>query len=101
MAEDTFVAYVVDQLAGLDVEARAMFGGYGLYHEDGIFGIVYEGRLYFKVDDETRSRYETAGMGPFTPREGQTMRSYREVPGDVLEDEAALAAWAREAVEAA
>lgn len=97
MAEDTFVAYVLDQLAPLEVEARAMFGGHGLYHDGEIFGIAYEDRLYLKVDDETRPRYEAAGMEPFTPRKGQTMRSYWEVPGDVLEDETTLTAWARDA----
>lgn len=101
MAEDGFVGYVLDQLSALQVEARAMFGGHGLYHDGTIFGIVHDDRLYLKVDEATRPRYEDAGMRPFTPRPGQTMRSYWEVPGEVLEDDEALAAWARESIEPA
>ena len=35
-----------------------MFGGYGLYAGEVFFGIVANGRLYFKTDDETRGRFE-------------------------------------------
>lgn len=101
MAASPFVDHVVEMLAPLGpVEARAMFGGHGLYHAGTIFGIVYEDRVYLKVTDETRPRYEDEGMDPFTPRPGQTMRSYHEVPPEVLEDRDALVAWAKEAIQA-
>lgn len=79
----SFVEHVVDQLAGLgSAQARAMFGGHGLYLEGAIFGIVYDEWLYLKVDDATRPRYEAEGMGPFSPGPGRTMRSYPEVPAE-------------------
>ncbi len=101
MTGDGFATYVVDQLETLGpVTARAMFGGHGLYLGDTFFGIVFKDRLYLKVDQTTRDRYEEHGMGPFKPNERQTMRSYYEVPVEVLEDPDDLVAWASDAVEA-
>ncbi|TKB72707.1 MAG: TfoX/Sxy family protein [Nitrospira sp.] len=52
---DGFKDFVLDQLADLHgVNARAMFGGYGLYQGGDFFGIIHEGRLYFKTNDERR-----------------------------------------------
>lgn len=98
MIKDTFVDYVLDQLHALgSVRARRMFGGYGLYHGDAFFGIIHDSRLFFKTSDATRSEYERRGMGPFQPNPKQTLKSYYEVPVDVLEDDEELARWARRA----
>ena len=95
MADDSFKDYVLDQLRGLDeVRARAMFGGFGLYYGEVFFGIVADGRLYFKTDDESRGEYERCGMEPFRASEKQTLWTYYEVPVDVLEDDEALTLWA-------
>ncbi|MGH7566690.1 MAG: TfoX/Sxy family protein, partial [Gemmatimonadota bacterium] len=56
--------------------------------------------LYFKVDDETRPRYEKRRMRPFNPM-GTPMNGYWQVPAGVLEDADELATWVREAVEVA
>lgn len=98
MASDSFKDYVLDQLRGLGgVRARAMFGGYGLYYRDTFFGIVAEGRLYFKTDETTRQEYVERGQGPFRANEKQTLSTYYEVPVDILEDDEALALWALQA----
>ena len=95
MGDDSFRDYVLDQLRGLDqVRPRAMFGGFGLYSGEVFFGIVADGRLYFKTDEESRGEYERWGMGPFRANEKQTLWSYYEVPVDILEDDEALALWA-------
>ena len=101
--DDSFVAFVVEQLAGLGgVRAKSMFGGHGLYARDTFFAVLDEGRLYFRVSDTTRPKYEARGMGPFAPAPTMgVMRSYYEVPLDVLEDAAELVRWAREACAAA
>lgn len=101
MTERSFVRFVLDQLDDLGVEARAMFGGHGLYAGDVFFGIVHQGRLYFKTDEASRPAYEERGMEPFRPNERQTLTTYYEVPADVLEDDEQLVAWARTAMEAA
>ncbi len=77
-----------------------MFGGFGIYWRDVIFGMVFRERLYFKVDDQSKGEYLSRGMGPFRPNERQTLRSYFEVPPEVLEDREALLSWAREAIRA-
>lgn len=95
---DLFMKFVLDQLGGLpDLDCRAMFGGHGLYAGDVFFGIIWGGRLYFKTRSSTRPKYLEQGMGPFRPNERQTLKSYYEVPIDVLEDHDELLAWALEA----
>ncbi|MGZ8460052.1 MAG: TfoX/Sxy family protein [Candidatus Deferrimicrobiaceae bacterium] len=79
-----------------DVICRSMFGGYGLYLGADFFGIVYDGRLYFKTDESTREKYRNRGMGPFAPSEKQVLKSYYEVPEEIVEDDEQLASWARE-----
>ena len=89
----------MDQLAELrEVTARAMFGGYGLYQRANFFGIIHKGRLYFKVTPATVHRYKEHGMKPFRPNAKQTLKSFYEVPVDVLEDADALTNWAAQAV---
>jgi len=95
---DTFRDYVLEQLreAG-EVECRAMFGGHGLYQGDRFFGILHRGRFYLKTSPMTRKAFEEAGMKPFRPNARQTIRSYYEVPADVLESPPVLAQWVRRA----
>lgn len=98
--DDSFVEFVCDQLPELDaVTYKPMFGGYGLYEGSVFFGIVFDGRLYFKTNDATRPRYEEWGSEAFQPNAKQTLKQYYEVPADVVEDAVALSDLAREAVE--
>jgi DNA transformation protein len=90
---------VLDQLSGLrGVACRAMFGGYGLYRGEVFFGIIHKGRLYFKTDGASRARYVSKGMKPFRPNRKQTLKTYYEVPADILEDADQLRLWATQAV---
>lgn len=99
MPEDPFLEYVLDQLETLGpVLPRAMFGGHGLYRAGVFFGIVSRGRLYFKTDELSRERYVERGCAPFEPNSRQTLRTYYELPADVLEDPSELAAWADDAL---
>jgi DNA transformation protein len=98
--DDSFKEFVLDQLSALpDVRARAMFGAHGLYSGEHFFGIVDEGRLFFKTDAQSQADYATRGMGPFTyESKGRVLTmSYHEVPPDVLEQPQELAVWARRA----
>lgn len=99
MKDESFRDLVLDQLQSLeDLECRAMFGGYGLYQDDTFFGIIYKGRLYFKTDERSATAYKKIGMKPFRPNSKQTLKTYYQVPVDILEDYDQLAAWAKEAV---
>jgi DNA transformation protein len=97
--EDSFKDFVVDQLRELDdVEARRMFGGYGLYQDEIFFGIIFKGQLYFKTDETTVAEYRKRKMKPFRPNAKQTLKRYYQVPVDVIEDADALCNWAVKAV---
>jgi DNA transformation protein len=92
---DGFKDFVLDQMADLrGVTCRAMFGGYGLYQGGTFFGIIHKNRLYFKVTPKTVDRYKEQGMKPFRPNAKQTLRSFYEVPVDVVENAEELAQWA-------
>ena len=96
--DDTFVAFVIEQLDRLgSVRSKSMFGGHGLYSGETFFAVIDEGRLYFKVGDATRPRYKARGMGPFAYAPGMVMKGYHEVPLEVIEDASELVRWAREA----
>jgi DNA transformation protein len=96
-----FRAFVEDQLGRVvPVRTRPMFGGLGLYWGDRFFGIVDDDILYFKVDDETRPRYQARRMRAFEPM-GTPMNGYWQVPAGVLEDPEELESWTREAIDVA
>lgn len=101
MAGGSFKEFVLDQLTELpELRARSMFGGHGLYQADRFFGIVMEGRLYFKTGDPNRAAYLKHGMGPFTyeKRGRRLTMSYHEVPAAVLENREEIVAWAHQSV---
>lgn len=99
MKDDSFKNFVLDQLEELpELECRSMFGGYGLYQGEIFFGIIFKGRLYFKTNARTVVPYRRLGMKPFRPNSKQTLKSYYEVPVDIIEDCDRLATWAKEAV---
>jgi DNA transformation protein len=101
MKDESFKDFVLDQLSGAACfDCRAMFGGYGLYRSDVFFGIIHKSRLYFKTDQKTVQEYVDAGMKPFRPSAKQTLKSYYEVPVDVIEDGDLLIAWAKNALRA-
>ena len=56
--DESFKDFVLDQLRELDdIDARRMFGGFGLYRDETFFGIIHKDRVYFKIDDSTVGEY--------------------------------------------
>lgn len=103
MPDESFKEFVLDQLAALpEVRAKAMFGGHGLYQADRFFGILMDGRLYFKTDEQTRTAYVERHMGPFIYEKARRTLTlhYFEVPPDILENRDDLVVWARRAIQA-
>src|SRR3989338_9672092 len=98
MSKNSFVNYVLhDAMQGIrGVTARAMFGGYGLYKDGVVFGIIADDELYFKVDEKNLPSYKQHGSQPFT-YEGKNHKmiamSYWVVPAEILEDREPLAKW--------
>jgi DNA transformation protein len=95
---------LIARLQPLPAQARAMFGGRGLYLEGRFFGLVYDGKVYFRTDAGSRGDYIARGMTAFQPpdrpRGPRTVGRNFEVPRDVLEDASLLQAWALRAAEA-
>ncbi|HEY1661237.1 MAG TPA: TfoX/Sxy family protein [Verrucomicrobiae bacterium] len=101
MPDDSFKEFVLDQLSALpELRARAMFGAHGLYSGDRFFGILDEGRLFFKTDAQSQPDYTSHGMGQFTymSRGKKMTMSYHEVPPEVLENPHEIVEWARKAM---
>lgn len=98
--DHSFKDFILDQLDGLGaLEARPMFGGFGLYQEETFFAIIFRSRLYFKTDPTTVDAYRKMGMRPFRPNAKQTLKTYYEVPVEIIEDRDRLAEWARKAIQ--
>jgi DNA transformation protein len=100
-------AFVDSVLGGLlplgPVRARAMFGGWGLFLDDVMFGLIAGEQLYYKVDAETQPRFAATGAKAFTYlRQGKMIAlSYWEAPLEPsleaplgASGPAALLAWA-------
>jgi DNA transformation protein len=97
---DTFRGFVLEQLAGLQgLRCRRMFGGYGLYCGERFFGIVHDGRLYFKTNSVNLPDYSSRNCPVFAPSEKQVLHNYREVPVEILEDAESLVSWAGKAAD--
>jgi DNA transformation protein and related proteins len=99
-----FVEHVVETMRAFGpVEARPMFGGWGLYHGGVFFALVAEDALYLKVDDETRARFEDLGLEPFVydTKDGSHSMSYFQAPEEALETPHVMTEWARLAYGAA
>ncbi len=72
-----------------------MFGGYGIFRDGKMFGIVdSSGAWYLKADEATSRRYESAGS------EKHGRMPYWSVPEEVAADEPKLQEWARDAIQA-
>ena len=99
-----FCEVVLDRLIPFgEVQAKAMFGGYGLYRDGRMFGLITRNDgLYFRTDSLNRGEYEAAGMSPFVPfADRPTVMPYHRVPEDVFGDPTRLAEWAEAACGAA
>ncbi len=68
MSTDSFRDFVLEQLAALeDLRCKRMFGGYGFYSGETFFGILFDGRLYFKTHPDTLQDYLDLSRRCFRP----------------------------------
>ena len=99
-----YVAHIVDllQLIG-PVESKSMFGGFGVFLEGLMFGLVAGNELYLKVDAENRHDYEDLGLQAFSfEKNGKEFKmSCYQAPEEAMEDAELLSAWASNAYGAA
>ena len=99
-----FINYLLELLAPLDgVSAKRMFGGYGLFRDGLMFGLVADDTLYFKVDAQSVARFTERELEPFTyVKAGKPMpMSYYRAPEETLDSSDDMCEWASLACEAA
>ena len=99
-----FALHIVDLLEPFGpCEARRMFGGFGIFHQGLMFGLIADGSLYLKADDESRALFEAEGCDPFTyyKKEKPYQLSYYLAPEAFFEDGGDCLRWARIAFDAA
>ncbi len=104
MSESDFIDYLLETLQPMGaVSARKMFGGYGIFLDKRMFGLVADNELYLKSDDQNKARYEQAGLERFQyDKNGKTVSmSYYQAPDDALENPERLLDWADHAYGAA
>lgn len=75
--------------------SRAMFGGIGLYVDTAMFGLIADGEVYFKVDDENRRGYIDHELQPFTYTTAakQVTMSYYGLPESALDSSEQMTKW--------
>src|SRR5919198_5437104 len=104
-SDPSFVAHVVDLVSLVaPVQARAMFGGHGLYARGVMFGLLDHGELFLKTDDETRASFVGAGCRQWTyvnKKVRMENTGYFRPPDEAHEEPEAMLPWARLALEAA
>lgn len=99
-----FANHIVDLLEDFGtIETRRMFGSFGLFHQGLMIGLVSDGSLYLKVDDQSKPRFEAEGSTPFTyyKKEKQASLNYYLVPDAFFEDPDQTISWAKLAFDAA
>lgn len=103
-ADTEFVAHCRELLAPLGaVRSRRMFGGHGFYVDDLFIALIAFGRLYLKVDERSRARFQAAGCEPFVyDGKGKPVTmGYFTAPEEAIESPALMQPWARLALDAA
>jgi DNA transformation protein len=84
---------------------KRLFGGAGLFSESLIFGLVFDGLVYLKVDETGIPDFEREGSQPFVytrvkspSRVGRHSLSYWRLPDRLYDDPDELAVWAARAL---
>jgi len=99
-----FVEYLKEVLSGVgDVRARRMFGGYGLFHNDLMIGLVADDVLYLKADGQSAKSFSDKGLEQFEYiKNGKPMKmSYFMAPEEIFDDPTEARKWVSLAYDAA
>lgn len=101
---DEFVNYLEEFLQTIGpVQAKRMFGGYGLFLGGLMFALIADDTLYFKVDDENRPDFESLGLEAFSyEKKGKPFKlSYYQCPEEAIENQLMITEWGNKAYAAA
>ena len=102
--QQAFVDYLLELLEDFgDVTSKRMFGGYGIFRDELMFGLVADSTLYLKVDEQNRPDFEALSLSPFMymKKDRPVQMSYYQAPGEALDSAEAMNLWAHSAFQAA
>ena len=105
MAKDqAFNNYIVNDILRdvPGISSKSMFGGWTLYQDGIIFGMIIDGELYFKVDESNIDDFKERGSHPFVyqGKNKPVTMSYWTVPEDILENQTELLIWIEKSIKA-
>ncbi len=87
------------------VTVKRMFGGAGIWSEGLMFGLVFDGAIFLKVDEISIPDFEREGSQAFVytrakskGRVGRASLSYWRLPERLYDDPDELAVWAARAL---
>jgi DNA transformation protein len=87
------------------IAIRRFFGGEGLCAGEIMFGMVFDDRIYFKTDAESRKPFLSENCTPFSFKKRSTgetvVTGWYALPERLYDEPEELAAWARVACEVA
>jgi len=102
-----YVAHALDLFQTLRrrgaVRTKPMFGGWGFWCGELMFGLADDDRIYLKTDETNHAHFVDAGCTPFTypAKDGLKETSYFHPPDDALESAETMAPWAKSGHDAA
>lgn len=99
-----FIAYLQELFQDFgNVSTRRMFGGYGVFFDGLMIGLVADELLYLKVDRQSVERFEKRGLAQFQyPKGGKLVGlSYYLAPEEAMDDPSEMREWAVIAYESA
>ncbi len=81
-------------LGGCDL--RRMFGGHGVYIDELMVGLVFDGKFFLKADEQTKPQFLSVGCTPFIyAGKGKPVEmGYWSVPDEALDSAAEMKRWA-------
>jgi DNA transformation protein and related proteins len=87
------------------VVVRRMFGGAGIFREGLMFGLVFDGAIFLRVDQDSIPDFEREGSRPFVytrakspGKVGRASLSYWRLPERLYDDPEELVVWATRAL---
>lgn len=92
-----FVSYLSEVFYEFgDINSRKMFGGFGIYHQGLMFGLVADDELYLKADATSLPEYERNNCSAFEyTKNNKTFKmSYYLAPEIIYDDPEEAKKWA-------
>ncbi len=93
-------AYLLDLMTPHGpITGRAMFGGYGFYHDKIIFAVLVGETLYFRIGETNEKDYKPYKSEPlvFDGKNKPIVMPYLTLPDKILQDTKLLPKWIEKA----